>query len=46
MEKKLGEAFWKSTAEAVQGEEQWSSVVQPGCLEVLLEEWAFSGSRV
>lgn len=38
---KLREAFWKSTPEAVPGEEQWSSVVQPGCLDVLLEEWVF-----
>lgn len=43
---KLGEAFWKSTPEAVRGEEQWPSVVQPGCLDVLLEEWVFSGSGV
>lgn len=43
---KLEEAFWKSTPEAVPGEEQRLSVVQPGCLDVLLEEWVFSGSGV
>lgn len=43
---KLAEASWEPTPEAVRGTEQWASVVQPGRLDVPLEEGVFSGSGV
>lgn len=42
----LGEAFWESTLEVVQGAERWALVFQPGRLNVPLEEGVFSGSGV